>query len=107
VESAPVQWGVLPIVPRDWLEILLVLVPWRGEVQRRQLILENLENRKPRELEFILNAKNTEKLSVCTLAFSLQPLAFVQIVADSPQTPGLPTGRISPLCRSKNLQPTS
>jgi hypothetical protein len=26
------------------------------------------------------------------LAFSLQNLAFAQIVADSPQTPGLPTG---------------
>jgi hypothetical protein len=29
-ESAPVQWGVLPIVPRGWLEI--ILVPWLGEV---------------------------------------------------------------------------
>ena len=29
-ESAPVQWGVLPTVPRAWLKI--VLVPWLGEV---------------------------------------------------------------------------
>ena len=33
-ESAPVQWGVLPTVPRDWLEIFLVLV----------LVLENAKN---------------------------------------------------------------
>ena len=65
-ESMPVQWGVLPTVPRDWT----------FDVGCSSVLQPSLPRRNPTRRAEIKEP----------LAFSLQPLAFVKIVADSPQT---------------------